>query len=197
MMRWFAGLTCAALLSACAAPGSSIGRIAFSGHVTSAPDKLALEVTLPKHYGLGGLDLVLNAPEDFGRRDQTIRIDVQEGSFSHEFKPLVYHITFWLLPPSGAFPRHPPAPVYVVRFSDAPGEVYLIGMDGGDFRYEVYARDTRKKMKHEDATWLLHDGDYVSVESGDKDVWHLKIHAQPGKAREGDGPRPADKAHRG
>jgi len=172
-------LLCAALLGACAAPGSSIGRIAFSGHVVEAPEKLALEITLPKHYGLGGLDLVMNEPEDLGHKDKTINIEVAGGSFSHEFEPLVYHITFWLLPPLGAFPRHPPAPVYMVRFSNAPEEVYLVGMDSDNFRYEIYVRATRKTMEHEAATWLLQDGDYVSVETDDKEVWHLKIKAEP------------------
>lgn len=175
-------LVAALLVSACAAPGSSIGRIAFSGQVARAPEKLALEVTLPKHYGLGGLDLVMNEPEDFGHKDKTIKIEVTGGSFSHEFEPLVYHITFWLLPPLGGYPRHPPAPVYVVRFSDAPEEVYLVGMDDGAFRYEVYARATKEKIKHEEATWLLDEGDYVLVETDGKDVWHLKIKAKPNKA---------------
>lgn len=124
----------------------------------------------------------MNEPEDFGHKDKTISVKVNGGSFSHEFEPLAYHITFWLLPPLGGFPRHPPAPVYVVRFSDAPEEVYLVGMDDGAFRYEVYARAAKEKIKHEEATWLLDEGDYVLVETDGKDVWHLKIKAKPNKA---------------
>ena len=118
----------ALLLSACAAPGSKIGRIALSGTVSESPsDSLSLEVTLPKHYGLGGLDLIMSSPEDFGHKDQTVQVEVVEGRFSFQFPPLAYHATFWLLPPLGAFPKQPPEPAYFVRFSDTPDEVYLVG----------------------------------------------------------------------
>lgn len=179
MRKLIVTVIAALMLSACAAPGSSFGTIAFSGQVEKAPERLALEVTLPKAYGLGELDLVMNEPEDFGHKDKTVHVEVADGTFSHEFEPLVYHVTFWLLPPLGPFPRHPPAPVYLVRFSDAPDEVYLVGMEDAAFRYEVYARATKEKMKHEDATWILDEGDYVSVEEDDTEVWHLKIKARP------------------
>jgi hypothetical protein len=176
MRRFVVTLACTALLGACAAPGSSIGRIAFSGQIAGVHDRLSLEVTLPKHYGLGGLDLATRTPEDFGQNDKVVTVDVKDGAFSQEFGPIVYHVTFLLLPPLGAFPRHPPSPVYTVRFSNARKETYLIGMDGSNFRYEVYGTETRQKMKHEEAAWLLHVGiqahalswERAQVRAGDK-----------------------------
>lgn len=167
-------------LSGCAAPGSAIGRIGFSGNLDGVPlDRpVSLRVTLPKAYGLGGLDLVMNTAEDFGQKDQTIFIELKAGSFEYEFPPLVYHITFWLMPPLGAFPRQPPAPVFVVTFPDANNEIYLVGMDGDNFRYDVYKGTSREKLKHEAASWLIEHGDYTRRE-GEPAVWFLRIKAKP------------------
>jgi hypothetical protein len=169
----------AALLTSCAAPGSAIGRVAFSGIVVSGGSAapVSLEATLPKHYGLGGLDLVMNTPEDFGHKDQTVTIEVKDGAFSFQFPPIVYHVAFWLLPPLGAFPKQPPEPAYFVRFSDTPEEIYLVGLDRGTFRYQVFSRSSRQELKHEEATWRFTRGDYVPVKDADGKVWHLRVEA--------------------
>ena len=58
-------------LSACVAPGSSMGRIAVSGQLIDPSGQAVadeeVQIVLPATYGLGGLDLVLNEPSDFGR----------------------------------------------------------------------------------------------------------------------------------
>lgn len=169
----------AVLLSSCAAPGSAIGRVAFSGTVLSSgsTEPVSLEATLPKHYGLGGLDLVMNSPEDFGHKDQTVTIAVRDGAFSFQFPPVVYHVAFWLLPPLGAFPKQPPGPAYFVRFSDTPEEVYLVGLDRGAFKYQVFSRSSRQELKHEEATWSFTRGEYVPVKDADGKVWHLRVEA--------------------
>jgi hypothetical protein len=172
----------ALLLSACAAPGSKIGRIALSGTVSESPsDSLSLEVTLPKHYGLGGLDLKMNSPEDFGHKDQTVQVEVVEGRFSFQFPPLAYHATFWLLPPLGAFPKQPPEPAYFVRFSDTPDEVYLVGFYRGSFKYKVFNRTSRQELKPEEATWSFSRGEYVPLEDGKTEVWNLRVEASRSK----------------
>jgi hypothetical protein len=167
-------LTAVVLLSGCVAPGSTIGRLGLSGTLAGGDDPLSMQVTLPKHYGLGGLDLVLNRAEDFGNRDQTVTVEVKDGAFSHEFPPVVYHVSVWLLPPLGAFPRQPPEPVYQVSFSDAPNEVYLIGIDRGGFRYDTFDKSTRQKLKPEAASWRITKGEYVPIDQKNR-IWHLRI----------------------
>lgn len=168
------------LLTSCAAPGSTIGRVALSGAIVTGGSAIpvSLEATLPKHYGLGGLDLVMNAPEDFGHKDQKVNIEVKDGTFSFQFPPVVYHVTVWLLPPLGAFPKQPPEPAYFVRFSDTPEEVYLVGLDRGTFKYQVFSRSSRQELKHEEATWSFTRGEYVPLKDVDGKVWHLKVQAE-------------------
>lgn len=64
--------------------------------------------------------------EDFDRHDRMVRIAMRDRQFSHRFPPLACHVSVWLLPPIGTFPRQPPAPVDFVAFSDTPGETYLV-----------------------------------------------------------------------
>lgn len=174
------------VLSGCAAPGSTIGRVGLSGTLAGAEELISIEVTLPRTYGLGGLDLVLNRPEDFGNRDQTVTLPVKGGTFSYEFPPVVYHVTVWLLPPLGAFPKQPPEPVYQVSFSDAPNEVYLIGIDRGAFRYEALEKSTRQKLKPETASWRITKGEYVPIDEKNR-TWYLRIEGmKPNRAIKGD-----------
>jgi hypothetical protein len=56
------------------------------------------------------------------------------GSFSHIFDPSIYHITFFLLPPLGAFPRQPPKPFYGVHL---PSRTYFVGYDHDHFDYRI------------------------------------------------------------
>lgn len=167
----------ATVSSGCAAPGSAIGYLGFSGTVVSPNPKspLTIEVTLPKHYGLGDLDHFFGKPEDYGHRDRTVTIPVSSGMFTVEFAPVIYHITFWLLPPLGAFPRNPPAPAYFVSFSDALDEVYLVGMNREQFEYRVFERASRRPKPKTEAVWTISDGSYLLVESGEKKVWHLRM----------------------
>lgn len=139
------------------------------------PKPLTIEVTLPKNYGLGGLDRAFGESEDYGSKNVTVTVPVSAGTFAIEFPPVAYHITFWLLPPLGAFPRHPPSPVYVASFSDAPHEVYLVGMNHDQFDYRVYDRTSRRQKPKSAATWSFVHGEYVPIESGKKKVWHLRI----------------------
>ncbi len=126
-------------LSGCVAPGSSIGRLSIRGTLATAEgvplSNRELQFLLPAAYGLGGLDLVLNKPEDFGHQDHVFRITTgPDGDFSHELGDRIYHMSFWLLPPLGGFPRHPPAPFLLVRVADVPGEYYAVQTQDGQFR---------------------------------------------------------------
>jgi len=174
-MRHLVALLGSLLLAACAAPGSALGRIGISGAVVSDQPLDSIQVTLPKYYGLEGLDLVMNKPEDFGNTDRTVLIHVVGGQFSYEFQPIVYDIIFWLLPPLGPFPRHPPEPYFTVAFSGTPDEVYLIGFEKGTFRYKVYSRSSHAQLAHDRASWIIEKGEYVKEHGADHDRWVLRI----------------------
>jgi|SRR5262245_23157615 len=163
--------------SGCAAPGSALGHLGFSGAVSepNSAAPLTIAITLPRDYGLGGLDRAFGKPEDYGHKDHTVTTAVSEGTFTVEFPPVVYHVTFWLLPPLGAYPKRPPAPVYYVSFSDAPEEVYLVGMKGEEFDYRVFDRASRQARPKTAAAWSIVDGKYLLVDSAGKKVWHLRI----------------------
>ena len=130
---------CAVLLLGCIFPGSSSGRVSIRGSLELStgeplPDR-EVRFVLPAAYGLGGLDLVLGAPEDFGHQDHTFSVTTdQEGEFSLDLGDLIYHVNVWLLPPLGGFPRHPPAPFLIVHVPSFPGEYYAVQTHDGQFR---------------------------------------------------------------
>jgi len=181
MWRFFPLAMVLAAAAGCVAPGSAIGRLGFSGSIVTEsvpPLSPSIQVTLPKHYGLGGLDPYFGQPEDYGHRDQTVTVQVQDGKFSVDFPPVVYHVSVWLLPPLGAFPRHPPSPTFFVYFSDTPDEVYLVGIDRGTFRYKVLDRASWSEKPADRAAWQIIHGEYSARGAGRQAVWYLHIEAK-------------------
>lgn len=183
----------AALLSACTIPRSTTGHVAFSGYVigSSKSEQVSLDVTLPKNYGLGRLDLLVNTPEDFGHKDQTIRVQVVDGRFSVQFPPVDYHANVWFLPPIGASPKQPPKPTYSVSFSDASDEVYVVGFDRDSFKYRVFSRASGREITPDLASWVFTRGVYVPVRDGESEVWHVQVEvSKPGKGLRPTAPPP-------
>jgi hypothetical protein len=126
--------------SGCIAPGSANGYVSVRGALQSASGApLAdreVQLILPREYGLGGLDLVLGDAEDFGHEDRKFTVVTDaNGEFAYDLGRHIYHITFWLLPPLGGFPRHPPPPALFVRVPSFPGEYYAVHT--GDGRFQV------------------------------------------------------------
>lgn len=94
-----------------------------------------VQLVLPAAYGLGGLDLVFNEPSDFGREDKLFDLVTDsEGRFEQDLGTQVYHMSFWILPPLGGFPRRPPAPFVLLRFPDRGEEIYAIQTWNGQFQ---------------------------------------------------------------
>jgi hypothetical protein len=123
----------------CVVPGSATGRLSIRGSLKlTTGEPLAnrdIQFILPAAYGLGGLDLVLNEPEDFGHHDQVFTVTTgPHGEFSHELGDHLYHVSVWLLPPLGPFPRHPPPPFLLARDRSFPGEYYAIQTHDGQFK---------------------------------------------------------------
>ncbi len=145
-MRWHVYLSPRLLLvvvgfisAGCVAPGSSIGRISVAGEIVSkngepVPNE-KIEIVLPAAYGLGGLDKYFGEPEDYGNRTQTYDLTTgPNGKFAQPLGEHVYHISFWLLPPLGGFPRRPPPPFLLIRLPDRGDEVYAIETWSGEFK---------------------------------------------------------------
>ena len=132
------------VLNGCAAPGSAIGSLKIQGSLVSDSDNPIpneeIEFMLPAAYGLGGLDLVMNSPEDFGHTDHRFKVTTdQDGNFEADLGERVYHMTFWLLPPLGGFPKRPPAPFLFVRFSENDTEYYAVQTHDGRFKIYNYS----------------------------------------------------------
>ncbi|MBW2418760.1 MAG: hypothetical protein JRH19_09455 [Deltaproteobacteria bacterium] len=104
---------------------------------------LDVEFILPASYGLGGLDLAMNEPEDFGHQDESFRIKTGgDGEFSLELGAHVYHVDCWILPPVGCFPRNPPAPFLLVRMPALRDEYYAVQTNDGHFSvYTLYGAE--------------------------------------------------------
>jgi hypothetical protein len=123
----------------CVASGSSMGNVSVRGSLQSAsgqrlPDQ-EIQFILPAAYGLGGLDLVLNEPEDFGHQDRSFSATTDaKGEFSYDLGTHIYHVGCWLLPPIGCFPKAPPPPFLLVRVPSIPGEYYAVQTQDGKFK---------------------------------------------------------------
>lgn len=123
----------------CVAPGSSMGYVSVRGSLESiSGQRLAgreIQFILPAAYGPGGLDLVLNEPEDFGHQDQSFSTTTDaNGEFSYDLGSHIYHVSCWLLPPIGCFPKAPPPPLLLVRVSAIPDEYYAVQTQDGKFK---------------------------------------------------------------
>lgn len=137
------------LIQGCVAPGSAIGNLKIQGEIyTNLGSPISgreLEFILPASYGLGGLDLVLNKPEDFGHKDQRFTVITDhEGKFEYDFGPQGYHMGCWLLPPVGCFPKRPPAPFLLVRFPENLNEYYAIQIWDGQFNIYTFTGEEVK-----------------------------------------------------
>ena len=124
---------------ACVAPGSSMGRVAVTGQLIDPSGQAVadeeVQIVLPATYGLGGLDLVLKEPSEFGRNDQLFELVTNaEGRFEQDLGVQVYHMSFWILPPLGGFPKRPPAPFVLLRFPERGEEIYAVETRNGQYQ---------------------------------------------------------------
>ena len=120
-------------------PPWASGHLSVRGTLTSDQGQpLAnevLQLLLPAAYGLGGHDLAMNRPEDFGHRDQEFTTSTgSNGEFAFDLGTHIYHVNVWLIPPLGGFPRHPPAPFVLVRVSGLRDEYYAVQTRDGKFK---------------------------------------------------------------
>lgn len=145
----------------CAAPGSALGRIGLSGLISEneRPPELKVKAVLPETYGLGGLDRFFGKPSDYGNMDHIVVSEVDEkGEFVVSFGPIVYHASFWLIPPLGFYPKFPPDPYIALGFSNVPEQVYFVQMRWGKIRYEVWKVPDKSEIPIAEAYWRIADG---------------------------------------
>ncbi len=164
------------IVSACFAPGSMIGRVGVAGSIDAPSDRMpqSFRVTLPGTYGLGGLDEVFGKPQYYGHQSRTVLATVTRGEFSAEFD-VGYHATFWLIPPVGPIPKHPPPPYFALRFPDAPDEVYLVGVVDDRIKYKVFDANKNVEIQPQDGTWLIEGRRYEPTENGARETWYLHV----------------------
>lgn len=138
MLRSATLVTVAFHVNGCVAPGSSIGSVSIRGTLSAEGEPLAGAagaILLPASYGLGGPDLVMNKPEDFGRKDDQFPFMTDsDGHFQLNLGKRIYHVSCWLLPPVGCYPKRAPPPLVLVRVDAAPEEYYAVQTHDGQFR---------------------------------------------------------------
>ncbi len=116
-------------------------------------------MVLPAAYGLS----VYENPEDFGHSDRHFSVVTDsEGSFSYSFGVVIYHIGIWLIPPIGAYPRRPPAPVLYIWRTRGPTEYYAVAFTKRGGEYRIYDLETNTELPSS------RDG-IVSIEGHDVD----------------------------
>ena len=126
-------------LSGCVAPGSSIGRVSVAGELVAADGapiaNESIEIVLPAAYGLGGVDRYFGDAENYGHKTETFRLATgPDGTFEALLGERVYHISYWLLPPIGGFPRRPPPPFIILQLPDRGSESYAIQTWNGEYK---------------------------------------------------------------
>lgn len=166
-----------ASLQGCVAPGSATGRISIDGEIYPPPrEELSVRVTLDKHYGLGGLDKYFGEPEDYGHHDKINILTVgKDGIFKGPEAEVIYHMTFWFLPPLGVIPKTPPKPYFFLEFSNKKDEIYLVGEAKDGFDYKVYDIPTRNEITKGDAGWHILSGEYLPIDGEGPNGWRLLL----------------------
>jgi hypothetical protein len=169
------------LFAGCAAPGSAAGKVGVIvryDQEIEAPKEI--RVILPKEYGLAGLDRVWGRPESYGHRNIERTSMLKEGCYRVEFPPVTYSISFWLLPPLGAFPKQPPTPFYYLQFSGTEDEVYFVSFGKKGLHYRVYDRNSGVEKKQSDAAWIFTDGRYFAETEKDRfETWFIEFALKP------------------
>lgn len=133
-----AATVCLLFAAGCAFPGSKVGELSVKGRLSTEDGEplpgRTVEFLLPAEYGLGPMDLALGGPEAFGHEDVAITVTTDaNGEFNQIVRPSVYHINFWVLPPLGARPEHPPSPMLALRVPSYPGEFYIVWTGYDDY----------------------------------------------------------------
>ena len=144
-------------------------RLGIAGSVDALPTReVTVRASLPRSYGLTPVERLAGWPALNTAREQEA---VLAERFTMEFPRVSYCVTQWAWKPM------PPPPVlYVLHFSDAPGEDYVLWRDhGGQPTY--FVRRGGVEVPPEAAAWHLQLG---TLERGPEDnervpLWSLPV----------------------
>ena len=144
-------------------------RIGLSGRVEGpVGSPVTVDVRRPDGYGLSAAERRAGWPELNERHSGEVVLD--GGPFLVEFPPARYCVHRFL------FQSTPPPPAsFLLRFSDAPGEEYVVWANEGGSDYRV--RDSSgNQLEKTDARWTLDLGSFRSENPGKDDtLWLLDV----------------------
>jgi hypothetical protein len=125
---------------------------------------------------LGVLDYYFGEPDDYGHTDKIDMLSIdQNGRFEGPYRHVVYHVTVFLFPPLGAFPKEPPKPYFYLEFSNQEDELYLVGASKNGFDYRTYKISTKTEISKEQAFWRIKSGKFIKQEDEESDGWILEL----------------------
>lgn len=161
------------------------GRIRVSGTLSSPPGApVMLTARLPSDFGLSERERREEWPAL--NEEHIEEVSLSESTFRVEFPPLMYCVQRWTWAP-----RPPPPARLVLRFSDAPGEDYVVWNVGEQLGYVVRDAEGASKPKDE-AAWRLRIGSYgPAPREGDVNVWSLSMELARQTGQRASGAAPA------
>ncbi len=165
------------LLSSCAAPGSALGKVGIRANISLPLESdLRLRITLDESYGLGSIDRYFGKPEDYGHKDQVTVLTMKpDGSFEDQIFEVLYHVTYFILPPLGPIPRKAPKPYYIIEFSNIKDEIYVVGEPRTGFEYRTYSYSKNAEFSKDEAYWRITSGEFTEALIENTNMWLLNI----------------------
>ncbi len=147
-------------------------RITVVGHVVSPLSRPA-SVSVRSSAGYGLTSSEMRAGWSPLNAAKTVEAPITGAGFTAELPPLRYCVTRWM------WQRMPPPPVaFVLRFSDAPEEQYLVSRSRSGLRCVVLGPDGRE-IRREAATWRIDVMELTPRRGGAPNRWILDVRLEP------------------
>ncbi len=162
------------VLSGCI-PGDAVGRRALRGTFENTAGQLpdSINVEILKLSDFNDLELSTDTWRNRTQTQINTRVAIDSGSFIFRLPNVVYAGLVWILPPLGGIPKSPPPPACAIVFSNVPAQIYVVGMKDSQFLSLIFDAQSHKRIRNEDAYWLLHQGLYLSFLENNDEVWYF------------------------
>lgn len=175
-------------LVGCVAPGSKITTFKFSADFyEDTKQDVKLKVIFPGSYGYSDFDLKFVSQEALSKFDQVFEVSATNGVATTNDFGSFYHVGVWLFPPIGAFPKEPPPPMFIIEFSNAEGELYLVTLIEDKLRYKVYNVISKKYLSLKESSWYLADATFTEYEEDNNEKWLFNLKVKPNNSFNSDG----------
>ena len=165
------------LLAALVVPVQSLptARVGVSGRLAASPDHpVRLVMALPPGYGLTPDERRHKLPAL--NAEHQVEVSLEDSQFVVEMPPVKYcaHYRLWQSTP-------PPPAWFILRFSDAPQEEYVLWHSGGQSGYLVHGPD--REIPSELASWRIEPGEFrLAGGDGPDAMWLLDLVLKPQKS---------------